>query len=444
MHRNFAAFPILKPPSIGRSTGSNPAIPVIYSSPVPIIGASRGTDLSRSTNRRALSLANPTSNRRRQQILGSPGWRSLSSRVTPSPRKSPASSGAPGNSPRGGRTPETTATSSGSVTSPSKRSQRATSPLRKSPNGVAGPRAIDLAVAGVVVLDGFAQAIGAGRRNDLAGEAPVGIERLVVDRHRPRRGVRRRGRLHPIAVRVDREGHRRRRARRSAGRRIGRLAVDRRAIAKSLRDIIGRQIDRGDARLRQGFHGGGPIGVGDHQLEIGKIRVARVQGAVVVGVERVLQRLHVVRRGWIPIREHHLIGLGNLIGVVWIVKQHRVPRPGPGRQVQLAVSVHVEKCVRRRQRRDLYSLAREVENDGTGDGGAGRRRRRRRRRIVRLYLNFVGAGGRGGIIGDQSSRQAPRTRRRGQGRRDVQIWHRRELLVKPVSRIGKNFVRGAC
>ena len=199
--------------------------------------------------------------------------------------------------------------------------------MRKSPNGVAGPRAIDLAVAGVVVLDGFAQAIGAGRRNDLAGEAPVGIERLVVDRHRPRRGVRRRGRLHPIAVRVDREGHRRRRARRSAGRRIGRLAVDRRAIAKSLRDIIGRQIDRGDARLRQGFHGGGPIGVGDHQLEIGKIRVARVQGAVVVGVERVLQRLHVVRRGWIPIREHHLIGLGNLIGVVWIVKQHRVPRP---------------------------------------------------------------------------------------------------------------------
>ena len=137
-------------------------------------------------------------------------------------------------------------------------------------------------------------------------------------------------------------------------------------------------------------------------------------------------------------REDHLIGLRNLTGVRLDRRttRHSPPRPRPS-VLLVAVFGHAEEHVRRGQRRDLDALARKVENDGTGDGGAGRRRRRRRRRIVRLYLNFVGAGGRGGIIGDQSSRQAPRTRRRGQGRRDVQIWHRRELLVKPVSRIRK-------
>jgi hypothetical protein len=154
------------------------------------------------------------------------------------------------------------------------------------------------------------------------------------------------------------------RAGRSARCRESRLAVDRRAIGEYLGDVIRGQIDRGDARLRQGFDRGRAIGIRDHQFEFGEIRIAGVETAVVIGVEHVLQRLQVGRCRRIPIGENDLVRIGDLVGVVRIEEKHRIARARPSRAIFKAIARKVDKRVRRRQRRDVDSLARQIEDDG--------------------------------------------------------------------------------
>ncbi len=230
-------------------------------------------------------------------------------------------------------------------------------------DGIVGLDNVDLAVPVQIILDGLGRAIGARRGNRLVCEASIAVERLVVDSHGSGRGVGRRGRTNGITVRVVGKGHCCRSSGRPRRRRIGRFTVDRGAVRERLMDIVGRQVDRRDAGLRQGLYRLGPVGIGHHQLEVGKVRVAGVQLAIVIGIEHVEQGLHVGRGGRVPILERDLIGLRDRIGVVGIEEEHRVAGSRPGRAVLEAVAGRIDEDIRRGQLGNVDAVAREVEND---------------------------------------------------------------------------------
>ena len=170
-------------------------------------------------------------------------------------------------------------------------------------------------------------------------------------------------RLHRIAIGIGREGHGRRRAGRAVGFGEGGLAVDRGAVGEALVHRVRVEVDRGDARLRQGLDAGRAIRIRHHQLELREDRVPRIELAVMVRVEHVLERLHVVLGGRVPIGEDHLIGLRDLARVVRVDEEHGIPCPRPCGAMLVAVAGEVVEAVRGGQGRDLDALAGEVEDD---------------------------------------------------------------------------------
>ena len=202
------------------------------------------------------------------------------------------------------------------------------------------------AVARIVIGDRPREPVGRSRRDRLVRERAVGIQRRIVDRGRAV-GIVRGRRLHRIAIGIGREGHGRRRPGRAVGFREGGLAVDRGAVREALVHRISVEVDRGDTRLRQGLDGGRAIGIRHHQLELREGRVTGIELAVMVRVEHILERLHVVLGGRVPIREDHLIGLRNLARVVRIDEQHGITRARPGGAVLVAVTGEVVEAVRR-------------------------------------------------------------------------------------------------
>jgi hypothetical protein len=105
-------------------------------------------------------------------------------------------------------------------------------------------------------------------------------------------------------------------------------------------------------------------GIGDQHLEACELRIAGIEAAIVVGVEHVRQRSHVVGRSRVPVREHHLVTLRDLPVAVGVEHQHAVASPGPRRAVLAAVARHVEKHVRGAERRDLKAVPVQVEDHG--------------------------------------------------------------------------------
>jgi hypothetical protein len=85
----------------------------------------------------------------------------------------------------------------------------------------------------------------------------------------------------------------------------------------------------------------------------------------VIGVEHVLQRLHVGRGAGVPLGKDDLFLLGQLPGAGRVEEQHAVARARPRCEVLLPRPSHVEKCVRRRELRDLDSLV--GQSDKVGD-----------------------------------------------------------------------------
>ncbi len=106
------------------------------------------------------------------------------------------------------------------------------------------------------------------------------------------------------------------------------------------------------------------VGVRHHHEEIRETGIARIERAVVVGVEDIEQRLHVGCGAPVPIGEVDLVRLRELAGAGRIKEQHAVAGGGPGREVLVAVARHVEIGVRRGQLRELDALAGEVEHPG--------------------------------------------------------------------------------
>ena len=82
-----------------------------------------------------------------------------------------------------------------------------------------------------------------------------------------------------------------------------------------------------------------------------------------VGVEDVLQGLHVGGGRGVPIAEDILVGVADGIVAVGIDEQHGTASPGPGGAVIVGIFAHHE-LARRRQLRDADALAGEVEDDG--------------------------------------------------------------------------------
>ena len=106
------------------------------------------------------------------------------------------------------------------------------------------------------------------------------------------------------------------------------------------------------------------VGIGDEDLEAGESRVAGVELAIVVGVEDVGERLHVVRRCGVPESELDLVRLPDTGPACGVVDEHAISGAGPGGLLLRPIVRHVEEHVRRRQRRDLDPVAGQIEDDG--------------------------------------------------------------------------------
>ena len=116
----------------------------------------------------------------------------------------------------------------------------------------------------------------------------------------------------------------------------GCLALNRRTISQCLAVSVGLQVDRGHPSLRERFQRSRAICIRDQHAETRPSRVAGIEDASVIGVEDVLQRLHVGSRRRIPQRELKLIGLRDR-PATGIVHEHTVPRASPGDALLIAV-----------------------------------------------------------------------------------------------------------
>ena len=94
------------------------------------------------------------------------------------------------------------------------------------------------------------------------------------------------------------------------------------------------------------------------------MRVARVELAVMVGVEHITQGLHIIGGGRVPLGEHHLILLGDLTGIADVEHQNAIARARPSGMVLIAVPRHIKEHARLRLLRDLYAVSGQVEDDG--------------------------------------------------------------------------------
>jgi len=98
--------------------------------------------------------------------------------------------------------------------------------------------------------------------------------------------------------------------------------------------------------------------------QVGELRVAGIEQAIVVGVEHVGERLQVGLGGRVPVGEDDLVALGDLAVAGEIEHQHAIARARPGGAVLIAVAGHVVVGVRGGERRDLDAGPGQVEDDG--------------------------------------------------------------------------------
>lgn len=114
------------------------------------------------------------------------------------------------------------------------------------------------------------------------------------------------------------------------------------------------------------------VGVGDEHLEGRPFRIARIQRAVLVGVEHVGERLHVARGRGIPERE--LVGFRpvDVSRAILIEHQHAVAGGGPGHAMLGAIAVHVAIDGGGLALGDADAVAIKVEHDGEREAEADR------------------------------------------------------------------------
>ena len=146
------------------------------------------------------------------------------------------------------------------------------------------------------------------------------------------------------------------------------------------------------------------VGIGDHELELGEIGVAGVELAVVIGIEDVLQGLHVGGGAGVPIAEDVLVGIDDGIDAIQVDEQHGIAGTGPGGAVIVVVLPDL-KMARRGQLRDVDALPKDVEHDGAD------RRIQRSTGLIKVSE----------IIALGSDPGSDRSRRRTAGRRRIQF-----------------------
>jgi hypothetical protein len=169
--------------------------------------------------------------------------------------------------------------------------------------------------------------------------------------------------LGQIAIGIIGERHVGRGTGRAARRRVGGLAENLRAVRQHIGIIIAGEVDRGDAELGQRLEGGGAIRVGHHHAELAPVCIAGIELAVMVGIEHILQRLHVRGRGRIPHGEIELVRRGDLAAAVEINRQHAIANAGPRRAILVAIPGRVEEGRGGAELGDVDALAGEIKYD---------------------------------------------------------------------------------
>ncbi len=114
---------------------------------------------------------------------------------------------------------------------------------------------------------------------------------------------------------------------------------------------------------------GGAVGIGNHHLEGREICIARVELAVVIGIEHVAQRLHVRGRGRVPFSELELVRRIDAAVGVDVKDQHAIAGAGPRRAVLVTAAGHVLELRGRAELGDVDPCAGEVEDDGNAEVG---------------------------------------------------------------------------
>jgi hypothetical protein len=120
-----------------------------------------------------------------------------------------------------------------------------------------------------------------------------------------------------------------------------------------------RQVDGGDAE-----RGEGDEAAVDPDLELAPARVARVQPAIMVGVEHILHRLEVAGRALIPFGEGELLLLADPAVAVRVDDQHPGAVPCPGHARLPAVAVQLGEEGRGGQGVDVEAVAFKIDEDG--------------------------------------------------------------------------------